>query len=307
MLDTGLRGRGHEGDQRDPHGRDRRPAAGRRRQGRVDLQRHLVRQLGRGGGVGTFSAVNADSFDAAGSRIPQIYHGRTRRERHEELVAYAIHGALTQARRAYELAGGKGRIHANILWEMGGAERIITERAGAGEGPDQRHHLRRRHAVPPVRHRRALQRPLLPDRLLGARVQRAVEARLPQGRRRCWAAWCTRTPGSPAATTACPTARTRPSRKTPIPRVLALRKLMRELRPGRDPDHHGRRRLVAGGMGGLDRQSRARPDRLPVRHPPAADPGKPDRRRLEAAAADAEGRRRLPQPLQPDRVLFLAR
>ena len=59
--------------------------------------------------------------------IPQLYHGRTRRERHEELVAYAIQGALTQARRAYEIAGGKGRIHANILWEMGGAERIITE------------------------------------------------------------------------------------------------------------------------------------------------------------------------------------
>jgi NAD(P)H-dependent flavin oxidoreductase YrpB (nitropropane dioxygenase family) len=79
------------------------------------------------GGVGTFSAVNADSFDSLGNRIKQIYHGRTRTARHEELVAYAINGALTQARRAYELASGKGRIHANILWEMGAAERIITE------------------------------------------------------------------------------------------------------------------------------------------------------------------------------------
>src|SRR5215475_13619547 len=79
------------------------------------------------GGVGTFSAVNADSFDAGGRRIPQVYRGRTRRERHEELVAYAIQGALTQARRAWEITGGKGRIHANILWEMGAAERIITE------------------------------------------------------------------------------------------------------------------------------------------------------------------------------------
>jgi len=79
------------------------------------------------GGIGTFSAVNADSYDENGRPIPQIYHGRTRRERHEELIAYAIRGALTQARRAYDLAGGKGRIHANILWEMGGAERIITE------------------------------------------------------------------------------------------------------------------------------------------------------------------------------------
>jgi len=79
------------------------------------------------GGVGTFSAVNADSFDSLGNRIKQIYHGRTRTARHEELVAYAIKGALTQARRAYDLASGKGRIHANILWEMGAAERIITE------------------------------------------------------------------------------------------------------------------------------------------------------------------------------------
>jgi nitronate monooxygenase len=79
------------------------------------------------GGVGTFSAVNADSFDSFGARIKQIYHGRTRTARHEELVSYAINGALTQARRAYELASGKGRIHANILWEMGAAERIITE------------------------------------------------------------------------------------------------------------------------------------------------------------------------------------
>ena len=73
------------------------------------------------GGVGTFSAVNADSFDDQGGRIPQVYRGRTRRERHEELVAYAVQGALAQARRAYELARGKGRIHANILWEMGAA------------------------------------------------------------------------------------------------------------------------------------------------------------------------------------------
>src|SRR6185312_11188906 len=62
------------------------------------------------GGIGTFSAVNADSFDDQGRRIRQDYHGRTRLDRHEELVAYAIRGALTQARRAYDLASGMGRI-----------------------------------------------------------------------------------------------------------------------------------------------------------------------------------------------------
>jgi nitronate monooxygenase len=78
------------------------------------------------GGIGTFSAVNADSYNADGSRIPQVYHGKTRRERHEELIAQAIRGAVAQARRAWDLAAGRGRIHANILWEMGGAERVAT-------------------------------------------------------------------------------------------------------------------------------------------------------------------------------------
>jgi hypothetical protein len=35
-----------------------------------------------------------------------VYEGRTRRERHEELVAFGIQGGI-QA-RTYELAGGKG-------------------------------------------------------------------------------------------------------------------------------------------------------------------------------------------------------
>lgn len=78
------------------------------------------------GGAGTFSAVNADYYDEDGHLVEQIYRGRTRRERHEELIAFAIQGGIAQARKAHEISGGKGRIHANILWEMGGAERVIT-------------------------------------------------------------------------------------------------------------------------------------------------------------------------------------
>jgi NAD(P)H-dependent flavin oxidoreductase YrpB (nitropropane dioxygenase family) len=77
-----------------------------------------------GGGVGTFSGVNADSYREDGSIIRQVYHGRTRRDRHEELVAYGIAGGIAQAREAHERAGGVGRIHMNVLWEMGGAERV---------------------------------------------------------------------------------------------------------------------------------------------------------------------------------------
>lgn len=77
------------------------------------------------GGVATFSGVNADSYDENGNIIPQIYHGRTRKDRHEELVAYGIQGGIAQARIAHDIAGGEGRIHMNVLWEMGGAERIL--------------------------------------------------------------------------------------------------------------------------------------------------------------------------------------
>jgi nitronate monooxygenase len=79
-----------------------------------------------GGGAGTFSAVNADSYDEDGCPIPQVYHGRTRRDRHEELVEYAIAGSIAQAQRAHDVAGSSGRVHANVLWEMGGAERVAT-------------------------------------------------------------------------------------------------------------------------------------------------------------------------------------
>jgi nitronate monooxygenase len=77
------------------------------------------------GAVGTFSGVNADSFDAGGNPIPQIYHGRTRRERHNELISYAIAGGIHQARVAHERSNGEGRIHMNVLWEMAAAEQVL--------------------------------------------------------------------------------------------------------------------------------------------------------------------------------------
>ena len=77
------------------------------------------------GGAGTFSGVNADSKDDHGNMIDQEYYGKTRRERHDELIAHAVRGAIYQARVAYETARGAGPIHMNILWEMGGAERVL--------------------------------------------------------------------------------------------------------------------------------------------------------------------------------------
>ncbi len=82
------------------------------------------------GGVGTISAVNADSYDPTGRIIPQVYAALSRRDRHEELVGYAIEGAVQQVQRAYEMASselqrGLGAININVLWEMGGAQRVL--------------------------------------------------------------------------------------------------------------------------------------------------------------------------------------
>ncbi|OYU35850.1 nitronate monooxygenase [Novosphingobium sp. PASSN1] len=77
------------------------------------------------GGIGTVSAVNADSYDPTGKIIPQVYTQLTRRERHEQLIRYGIDGAVEQVRRAHELAGGNGAININVLWEMGGAQPIL--------------------------------------------------------------------------------------------------------------------------------------------------------------------------------------
>ena len=77
------------------------------------------------GGIGTVSAVNADSYDAEGKIIPQVYDQLTRKERHEQLIRYAIDGASEQVKRAYEIADGKGAININVLWEMGGAQAVL--------------------------------------------------------------------------------------------------------------------------------------------------------------------------------------
>jgi len=77
------------------------------------------------GGVGTVSAVNADSYDAEGKIVPQVYEQLTRKERHEQLIRFGIDGAVAQVRRAHEMSNGQGAININVLWEMGGAQPIL--------------------------------------------------------------------------------------------------------------------------------------------------------------------------------------
>jgi nitronate monooxygenase len=127
------------------------------------------------GGVGTFSGVNADSYDAEGRIMPQIYKGRTRRERHDELVAFGIEGGIAQARVAHEMSNGQGRLHVNILWEMGGAERILE---GILEGAQGMVHGVTCGAGMPYRVAEIAVRHGVHYYPIGPRLSRAVAARL---------------------------------------------------------------------------------------------------------------------------------
>ncbi len=77
------------------------------------------------GAVGTISAVNQLEYDADGKVVPLVYHGKTRVERHRELVENGIRSGIQHAKIAHEISGGNGRIHINILWEMGGAAEVM--------------------------------------------------------------------------------------------------------------------------------------------------------------------------------------
>ena len=77
-------------------------------------------------------------------------------------------------------SNGQGRIHMNVLWEMAAAERVLH---GVLEGARGLIHGVTCGAGMPYRIAeisRALRHLLLPDRVVGPRLPRLVEARLPQ-------------------------------------------------------------------------------------------------------------------------------
>lgn len=77
------------------------------------------------GAVGTFSGVNPDIYDEQGNVIPPVYHGKTRKDRHLELIEMGIKGGIEQAKIAKDISGNQGAIHINVLWEMGAAEEVL--------------------------------------------------------------------------------------------------------------------------------------------------------------------------------------
>lgn len=77
------------------------------------------------GAVGTISGVFADIIDDKGNIVPKVYTRKSRQERHNELIEMSIKGGISQAKIAHEISGGNGRIHMNVLWEMGGSMPIL--------------------------------------------------------------------------------------------------------------------------------------------------------------------------------------
>lgn len=78
------------------------------------------------GAVGTFSGANPSIVDDNGDIVPVFYKGKTRLERHYELMESSILGGISQARLASSIdSQDNGRIHMNILWEMAGAIKVL--------------------------------------------------------------------------------------------------------------------------------------------------------------------------------------
>ena len=75
--------------------------------------------------VGTFSGASPDFIDSNGEYVPIQYKGKTRRERNRELIEYSIRAGISQAQVAYDLSKGRGRIHMNVLWEMGNVDEVL--------------------------------------------------------------------------------------------------------------------------------------------------------------------------------------
>ena len=287
--------------------RARGAAAGRGRQGHLGLER---RKLGRLGGLRRRRHVLRASTPTATTRAAS-------RSRRSITAAPGASGTRSwsptrspaaSSRRASPMSArtAQGRIHMNVLWEMAAAERVLH---GVLEGARGLIHGVTCGAGMPYQIAEICARygvhyyPIVSS----ARAFRALWKRAYHKFRDWLGGVVYEDPWLAGGHNGLSNSEDPEAPEPPYPRVRELRSLMREFGLDDDADLHGRRRVVSARMGRLDRQSRARADRLPVRHAAAADPGKPDLRRVEAQAADAEGGRRLSQPLQPDRLLFLGR
>ncbi len=80
------------------------------------------------GAVGTISGTIPDSYDENGNYSPPDYSkDTTRSERVETIRQKTIDGIIAQAKKAFEISNGKGRIHLNMLWEAAATPEMLEQ------------------------------------------------------------------------------------------------------------------------------------------------------------------------------------
>ena len=181
-----------------------------------------------GGASARSLASMRDYYDENGNRIEQVYRGRTRRERHEELVAYGVRGGIAQARIAHDVRGGAGRLHVNSPVGDGGAPSAVLTGILDGRPGGLIHGVTCGAGMPyrPRRHRRPLWRVLLPDHLVGARVPGHCGSAPTTGAPSTWGPLSTKTRGVPAAINGLSNSEDPKAPQPPYPRVRDLRAQM---------------------------------------------------------------------------------
>ncbi len=133
------------------------------------------------GGIGTVSAVNADSYDPTGKIVPAglcLAHPRGAASGTDP-IRRRRRGRTGQARARHRRRQGCDQ-HQRAV---GNGRRADHSRPGAGthQGAGRGRHLRRGHAVSPERDRLEARRVVPADHQFGPCVSRAVEAGLFQG------------------------------------------------------------------------------------------------------------------------------
>ena len=76
------------------------------------------------GGIGTVSAVNADSYDALGNPVPQIYRGRKREDPEINLIPFNEWPGAPYRRSSWD----RIEAFADIIYKAGYASPIRTPR-----------------------------------------------------------------------------------------------------------------------------------------------------------------------------------
>ncbi|GMO57821.1 MAG: nitronate monooxygenase [Rickettsiales bacterium] len=86
------------------------------------------------GAVGTISGVNPSVISDNGDIKYLSVTAKNRVERHKQMLEHSVEAIVSQAKRANDVSGGKGRIHLNVLWEMGGTEYILENTLNKVQG-----------------------------------------------------------------------------------------------------------------------------------------------------------------------------